>query len=320
MRTAKTAGVIAAVCAALAAGLALGARFDLVIAQALHELWQKSAAQFAAEEFSLWYLWGIFAEAAGSLPAYACMPVLGWCLCCGEGRHLLARSRLRSVARFVVGTVLIAAGCITVSCTALHCLNKREVYETGVFGRILWGLLLAAVILLWSMLSRRSAGVLHRGQALGVAWCAFSLVQCGVVQLLKAIWQRTRFDDLLAAGDPLGGEGSAFTGWLQLPGSGGSSFPSGHTAAAGTLLALVLACALFESFRDDEGGWLTLGYGFAAAVGFGRMLIGRHYLSDVCMALLIDSVILLAAVCLFALWQRRHPGKPAQPQRTDAAQ
>ncbi len=305
MRTAKTFGGIAVVCALLAAGLLVGIKYDLTVAQALLPLWQQGAAQHAAGEGSVWYVWAILAEALGSLPAFACMPMLGWCLCCGEGRHLLARSRLRQPARFWVGLALILAGSITVACSALHYFAKREFYTVGIFGRILWGLALAAVILVWSMLSHRSAAALHRGQALGIAWCLFSLLQCGIIQLLKAIWQRSRFDHMAAAGDF-----SAYTPWLQLPGNGGDAFPSGHTGAAGVLLVLTVGCLLFESMREDEPGWLFLGYSFALAVGFGRMLAGRHYLSDVCMALLIDSLLLLIALTVFTCLRKKY-GAPA---------
>lgn len=306
MRTAKTFGSIAAVCAVLAAGLLIGTRFDLAIAQTLLPLWQKGAAQYAAGEGSVWYVWAVLAEAAGSLPAYAGMPVLGWCLCCGEGRHLLARSRLRQPARFWVGLALILAGCITAACTSLHYFAEREFYTVGVFGRILWGLALAVAVLVWSMLSRRSAAALHRGQALGITWCLFSLLQCGVIQLMKALWQRARFDVMAEAGDF-----SAYTPWLQVPGSGGNAFPSGHTGAAGVLLVLTVGCLLFDAMQEDEPGWLFLGYGFGAAVGFGRMLAGRHYLSDVCMALLIDSLLLLIALTVFTCLRRKYGTPPA---------
>ena len=305
MRTAKTFGSIAAVCAVLALGLCIGAKYDLVIAQALLPLWQQGAAQYAAGEGSVWYVWAILAEALGSLPAFVCMPVLGWCLCCGEGRHLLARGRLRQPVRFWVGLVLILAGCITVACSALHYFAKRDFYTVGIFGRVLYGLALAAVVLVWSMLSRRSAAALHRGQALGIVWCLFSLLQCGIIQLLKALWQRSRFDLMAEAGDF-----SAFTPWLQFPGNGGDSFPSGHTGAAGVLLALTVGCLLFDAMQEDETGWLTFGYGFALAVGFGRMLAGRHYLSDVCMALLIDSLVLLIVLTVFTCLRKKYSTSP----------
>lgn len=314
MRTVKTFGGIAAVCTALVGGLLVGARYDLTIAQALVPLWQTGAARHAAGEPSVWYAWGILAEAAGSLPAFACMPMLGWCLCCGEGRHLLARSRLRRPARFWVGCLLILAGCITISCTALHYLAKREVYAVGGFVRVLWGLALTAAVLVWSMLSRRSADELHRGQRLGLVWCTFSLAQCLCIQLLKALWQRSRFDEMLATGDGF----DAFTPWTQCPGNGSDSFPSGHTGAAGVLLVLTVGCLLFDAMREDEPGWLFLGYGFAAAVGFGRMLTGRHYLSDVCMAILIDSLLLLIVLATFAILRKKN-GTPPSPTGSEPA-
>ncbi len=313
MRTAKTLCAIAAVCAVLIAGLVIGAQQDATVAFALRELWLRAAQQHAAGEISPWYLWGCLAEALGSLPAYAGLLLLGWSLCCGEGRHLWSRSRLRSLPRFLVGAALLLAGGIACACVALHYLARRELYHTGVFVRILLGIALALAVLLWSMLSRRSARQRHAAQRLGAVWCVFSLVQCGVIQLMKALWQRTRFDDLLAVGDAFA-ENTLYTPWTQLPGSGGSSFPSGHTGAAGTLLVMVFACLLFDVLKDDEPGWLFVGCGFAAAVGFGRMLIGRHYLSDVCMALLIDCLLLAALLIVYPFWQKWRTGHPAPPK------
>ena len=96
------------------------------------------------------------------------------------------------------------------------------------------------------------------------------------------------------------------------------SFPSGHTGAAGVLLVLTVGCLMFESMREDEPGWLFLGYGFAAAVGFGRMLTGRHYLSDVCMAILIDSLLLLIALATFAILRKKN-GTPPSPTGSEPA-
>lgn len=311
MRTLRSVYILLAAAAVLCLGLALGARLDLPLVLALRGLWDTAAAQHAAGESSLWYLWGIFAEALGTLPAYAGMPVLGWCMCCGEGRYLLARSRLRRPARFAVGAFLITAGCIAGSCVALGYFDACGFAQSGALMRILLGLCCAALILLWSMLSSRTAVQLQAGQALGIVWCGYSLLQCGVIQLMKAIWNRARFDDLLAAGDSFGAD-TAFTPWTQIPGSGGSSFPSGHTASAGVLLVLVLLCVLFEACEKDEGGWVFVGLGFAAAVGFGRMLIGRHYLSDVCMALITDLILLAAVLVIFELVMDRRPKRSAK--------
>lgn len=277
----KTLCVVLGIAAVLAVGLAVGAKYDLAIDQALRPVWLAAEEKHAAGEFSLWYTWAIVAEVVGTFPAYLAATLLGWCLCAGARR----RSRTR-VARLAVGTALLAGSCAALSWTVAHYLQKRQL-TAGNGWWIALPLLAFPLLLAWALFGRVGRTRLRRWHTLGILWAGMSLAQWLVVQLGKGIWQRTRFDDMAAVGDF-----SAFTRWTRLPGNGGSSFPSGHTASAGVLLVLVCACRLFESCRDDEAGFLFVGYGFAGAVAFGRLLIGRHYLSDTMAALVIDSLLL----------------------------
>lgn len=283
MRTVRTLCILLAAAAVLCVCLVFGEQADAFLAPVLQQLQSKAAAQHAAGELSPWYLWGVLAGALGPLPAFAGLPVLGWCMCCGEGRHLLARSRLKRPARFLVGAVLIAAGCIAASCTVLGALDAGGVFSAGVFLRILWGITAAVAVILWSMLSARSTVQLQAGQALGGIWCIFSAVLFGIILLLQAF------------------------------ASGGVS-PSGHTAAAGTLAVLVLACALSEAFEDDEAAWLFAGFVFAAATGFGRMLTQDCTLRDVCATLLACTLLLAVTAAVFSLLLERRAKRASKPK------
>lgn len=58
----------------------------------------------------------------------------------------------------------------------------------------------------------------------------YLLAGLAAINIIKAVWQRTRFDDMLtAAGGGFEGAFAQFTSWMQPFGNGGSSFPSGHT-------------------------------------------------------------------------------------------
>lgn len=282
IKKARTILFMLGVTAVLAVGLAVAARYDLALDQALHPLWVEGLVRHANGQFSLWYSWALWAEVLGALPAYAAAPLLGWCICA-----LAKREKRLPWPRLVAGIGLVCVGCGAMAWVVMGYLNKRQPGQT--YNWWLPGVLLALipVLLLSAWYNSASLVRLRRWHTLAVLWAAMSLAQLALVQLLKAVWQRTRFDDMVAAGDF-----SHFTGWLQPGGYGGSSFPSGHTASAGVLLVLVFACRLFESCRDDEPGFLFVGYGFAAAVAFGRLLIGRHYLSDTLVALAVDSLLL----------------------------
>ena len=283
MRTVRTLCILLAASAVLCVCLAFGEKADAFLAPVLQRLQSEAAAQYAAGEFSVWYLWGVLADALGPLPAFAGLPVLGWCMCCGEGRHLLARSRLKRPARFFVGAALITAGCIAASCTVLGALTAGGLLAAGALPRILWGIAAAAAVLLWSMLSTRSTAQLQAGQALGGIWCVFSTVLLGIILLLQTI-------------------------------APGGISPSGHTAAAGTLAVLVLACALSDAFEDDEAAWLLAGFVFAAAAGFGRMLTQGCSLRDVCAALLAAALLLTVTAAVFALLLERRAKRSAKPK------
>lgn len=96
-----------------------------------------------------------------------------------------------------------------------------------------------------------------------------------VMFLLKTLWQRTRFDEMLAIGNY-----SDFTPWYIPFGNGGNSFPSGHTANAAGLFVLVILCDLFPSWNKKRKWVYALIWVYVILMAFSRILIGRHFLSD----------------------------------------
>ena len=91
--------------------------------------------------------------------------------------------------------------------------------------------------------------------------------------------------------------------------AGGKSFPSGHAQAAivgyGVLLAVFLPI-IPRRWRGLAAGAAAL---MVLLVGFARISLGVHYLSDVIGAFLIGLVWLIGMASAFRTW-RREEGKP----------
>ncbi|MEG2931207.1 MAG: hypothetical protein RR825_05420, partial [Ruthenibacterium sp.] len=141
------------------------------------------------------------------------VPVLLWCLC-------LAADGVQSVwLRCLTGT-LAAGGAVALGVCAYQGLAARGVTRPGVWCAAVWALLLFGAALLLQMRVPRAKLEFAFGWA-----TVLMLANNAIINLLKLIWNRTRFDDMLAAGSF-----ADFTAWTHPLGNGGTSFPSGHTA------------------------------------------------------------------------------------------
>ncbi len=97
-------------------------------------------------------------------------------------------------------------------------------------------------------------------------------------ELMKNIWGRMRFRDLLKTADPAGN----FTAWY-LPQffTGDKSFPSGHTSAASSTLLLMALPDVFKKLKKYEILFFLFAFAFTFMVGYSRMIVGAHFLSDI---------------------------------------
>lgn len=262
--------ILSLLAAAAAVLLAVAARADLSIDQALYA---------PANPF------GIFMEGVCWWPLYLPFALLGAALTGERGGEKLAG-------------LLLAGGTVSALCL----MAGRTFFHRGwssVTVYVVCAALACALLAVLFCCSRTGLGTRRRlalMAEIGILLCAADNV---VVNLLKLLWQRPRFDDMTAAGSL-----DSFLPWYTPGGAGGSSFPSGHTAAACGILCLLLLPMLFRRFRRWGAG-LTLGcYAYIAVSGFSRLVIGRHFLSDTVAAAVVVSLLFFVLIQLPAVRRR----------------
>ena len=239
---------------AAAALLAVAARFDLAIDQAVYA--PKNPVAILFEAFCYW-------------PLYLPFALLG---------AVWTFLRRDNPSFHVLGEVLVVLTFFILFNQSLPNLVERGLLplEGAALTFAALALTFVATIAAVSLASRWDRPTLRRMELLakfGVLLCVADNI---VINLLKLLWTRARFDDMLAAGGF-----SLFSPWYQFGSqAGNTSFPSGHTAAACGILTLLLLPLLFERWEKRRGILLASCLLYIAASGFCRLVMGRHFLSD----------------------------------------
>lgn len=97
------------------------------------------------------------------------------------------------------------------------------------------------------------------------------------VEAIKNLWGRVRFRSMVSDGDFY-----EFTKWFIPNGIGkGKSLPSGHTSASSLIFTLCFLSDGFEKYKKYFTHFFIFSWLYTFAVGFSRMTVGAHYLSDI---------------------------------------
>jgi undecaprenyl-diphosphatase len=95
----------------------------------------------------------------------------------------------------------------------------------------------------------------------------------------------------------------------------GMSFPSGH-AQSSIVAASVLLLVFFPVLR---GAWrpvaAAVAVTFVIAIGFSRVSLGVHFVSDVLAGYALGAAWVAAMIAAFNAWKRERGGAPADPAR-----
>lgn len=222
-------------------------------------------------------------------------------------------------ARHVLGEMLVVLVFYILWQQALAALSKRGLLPLSTLA--LSGLSLALTFLctlaLVSAASRWGKATLLKAEFIAKFGLAFCVAENLLINPLKLLWSRMRFDDMAAAGDF-----SAFSPWYRFgPVRGNTSFPSGHTGAACGILLLLLLPPLFERMKKRAFPLTCLCAAYIGCTGFSRMVMGRHYLSDTVAASLIATglFLLMTHSRRFAAALGRTRARAAQAGRQAAA-
>ena len=257
------------------AAMAAGAKYD----------WQVTDALYNPKSF-----FGVWFEAASWIPIYAFVPV--W------GATLMLR-RKNTMTQFSFGAVLLIASCCAFNylicdhLVARGFMSKINPYMCGIVG----GIVSAAIFLVLRGVSRP---VLRRIQAMCSFGFMYMFSYLGVIFVLKKIFGRDRYEDIIAGGEYL------FAEWFKpVFFSDGSRFPSGHTGAAMGILILLLLPFLFENCKKLKAPLFVVCYGFAILTAISRLIMGRHFISDTAAAILIMTVVFIILAPKFEKTYRR---------------
>lgn len=186
--------------------------------------------------------------------------------------------------------VVCLGGFAAVFYMSYHYLTKRG-WLTGFAQPATW-LWLAAGILLIALLfaaALRLPTAKRPGWEFAMWWATvLTAANQALVYSLKTLWQRTRFDDMMAAGNL-----DLFTPWYRPLGNGGSSFPSGHTANAACIFVLIFICDAFAATKKQRIASYVASWAYIGFTAIERIIIGRHFLSDTLAAAGLMALVVL---------------------------
>jgi membrane-associated phospholipid phosphatase len=164
--------------------------------------------------------------------------------------------------------------------------------ENGFVFGIIFGLYFGAFVLFFGQFIKPDDKMKKQLVTLAIVGLAVMAVQTGIIEGTKYLWGRVRFRDLLAAGSY-----DAFTSWLHPNGiNGNKSFPSGHTASAGMCYLLLILPYINEKCRQRKSLLFILAFAYTLNVGFTRLIMGAHYLSDITVGNLVSFTCVVIAM------------------------
>lgn len=222
-------------------------------------------------------LFALFFAVVGELPAYLVLPVAGVIV---YYNHDLYQNKYASAGIRICGAALSVGGWIFFGINGTKLTEIPYLWAFAVFFGIV-----AGAFGLWTG-SLVEMEKMHRLFKFAVFAIVFTLVSVAVMQVMKNIWCRMRYRDMLKVGSEEG-----FSRWYEImlgrqdmiEGGDYTSFPSGHTSSAVHIFLLAALCDFIPGW-DNRRVRIGINVGctlFSAAVALSRIVANAHFLSDV---------------------------------------
>ncbi|MCF0110493.1 MAG: phosphatase PAP2 family protein [Erysipelotrichaceae bacterium] len=233
-------------------------------------------------------LFGILFAGFGEAPVYVCLCVSGWLIVRNSGSSEL-------FYKFIGWSCFLAVVLGTANTVQTVFPQKRWLITIAIF---IYGLVTCFLV-------RFTKNMNVKGKRC-VAQYILTSVLFGVVLVhgIKLFWGRPRFRLLQNQA-----EISYLPWWkpnflfrdsakqFQIVSEEFKSFPSGHTAHATTILALIKIVNCKKNRKITPA--LFAGYLYIAVIAYSRILMGAHFLSDVCFGFLIQYTGIIVSDRLF---------------------
>lgn len=219
-----------------------------------------------------------------------------------NGLSETARTKLLRIAEFGFGIGFLVLGYF--SWQKLIKNVVKQWFSDEVKESVLYTILLVTAILVVDVLAAYYAkrymkqDTLQKLKPLAYGGIVFGILYRIGIDPIKNAVERTRFYEMI---DPMIHNDPQFTMYTPwyIHGNGGASFPSGHTASGAALFLSLTLCDTVDAFKNKERVFFLLSWVYTWLLGFSRMIMGRHFLSDVAVGAMLGFTFALLARELF---------------------
>lgn len=280
--------------------LCVGTVYDLQIDCALYHP-ENPFARFLQDygEVPRFALWGPAAAVLYATREWECeksVALFGFFRRKKGGLSEKAKSTLYNIANWGFGIGFLVLGFFSwqklIKNVVKHWFSA-ETKETLFYTVFLITVILAVDVLAAYFTKRKvSAETLRALKPLAYGGIFFGILYRVGIDPIKNLVQRTRFYEMLTVYED--SAFTMFTPWFK-KGCGGSSFPSGHTASGATLFLSLTLCDTVKRFQNKERLFFLLSWGYTWLLGFTRLIMGRHFLSDITVGAVLGFTFALLA-------------------------
>ena len=173
--------------------------------------------------------------------------------------------------------------------------NHTSGEEINIAYGIVYGIGVGIIIIMTIKLIHIPKRMVTPLRTIAIMGILIMLIQLATVEVSKYLWGRVRFRDLLKAQNY-----EAFTPWYHPNGiNGNKSFPSGHTAGAGMSFLMMYLPYISKKWENKTAICFFLPLVYTFTVGFTRLVMGAHYLSDITAGAIISFTIVIAGIKIY---------------------